>query len=683
LSQEKALKTLVDLGLTRLDSQIYICLAKRGPQKAKEISKALKVRKQPLYRSLKKLQSKAIVSATLEHPARFSAVSFEKVLDLFIRAKLEEAQNIQHDKAELLSSWQAIQVKETPDTSAKFMVIEGRNIIYSRIKQMINEMKNQLSIISTVSGLVRADQFGLLDAGFKHPLRSKIQFRLLTHLSEQNLRAMKALLKETPKAGLRFEIRNPNLGLRLFPRMVLRDEEEVVFFVNPTVGGYLPEQDDVCLWTNCKSLVDSFLVLFEELWRNSTEIERKIFEIETGKPSPKIFFISDMEAVKRKYDEIAQSAREEILLLTSSQGLIESWKNTPQLKNWAEKGVSVKIMAPVVKENWEAMEQSSKFCAVRHVPVHYWETAIVDGKHFFQFKTPSADLEELETTPRFDKAYYTDDVEWVERMKTALNDIWRSAQTPSTVTLESIIGPYGPPVVPLPKDDLQSKMWEAKIIDYRPPGTISEREVVNKIMRAQRIPNKDPFKDLSKGYGSTGMAVIHPPAQFDLPEMAIQAWKHDKQSSFGEEDTIIVHFWLETPSGHAYVPVAIAGDNPNGQNAWRAVYATTPAEKNVQLFKKDEIQVRVHGNTLFAGWTVPVKLFPAKYTLPPACMLIEGYGDVKTMAYTVVLPSGFRIEVEENCFDAFVTFIHAASKYSGPGTDGSLARDHITTNIPP
>jgi sugar-specific transcriptional regulator TrmB len=676
------MKTLVDLGLTRLDSQVYIYLSKRGPQKGKEISKALKVEKQPLYRSLKKLQSKAIVSATLERPARFSAVSFEEVLDLFIRAKLEEAQNIQHDKTQLLSSWQAIQVGEAPDTSAKFMVIEGRNIIYSRIKQMINETKSQLSIISTVSGLARADQFGLLDAGFKHPLRSKVQFRFLTHVTEQNVNTIKALLKETPKAELRFEIRTPNLGLRLFPRMVMRDEEEVVFFITPKVDGSMSEQDNVCLWTNCKSLVHSFLAMFEELWQNSTDIERKIAEIETGKPTPKTFVISDAEAVKKKYDEILRSAKEEILLLTSSKGLIESWKNMPQLKNWNKQGISVKIMAPVVKENLEAVEQLSKFSAVRHVPIHYWGTIIVDGKHLFQFKTPSPEREELESTLRFDNAFYTDDLEWVEMMKTALNDIWRSAQPPSIITLESIIGPYGPPVVPLPKDILLSKM-DFAVIDYKPPGTITEKDVLNKIINAQKIPAKDPFKDLSKGYGSHALGVIHPPDPFNLPDMMIQAWKHDKQSSFGEEDTIIVHLWLETPTGYAYVPVAIAGDNPRGQNAWRAVYANTPAGKNIQLFKKDQIQVRGYGNTLFAGWTEPIPLYPTKYVLPPACILFEGYGDVKTEALTIIYPSGYKIESEQNYFDAFVTFIHPASKYSGPGTDGILARDHISTNTPP
>jgi len=562
------------------------------------------------------------------------------------------------------------------------MVIEGRNVIYSRIKQMIHETKSQLSIISTVSGLARADQFGLLDAGFKHPLRSKVQFRLLTQLSEQNLRTMKALLKETPNAGLRFEIRNPNLGLRLFPRMVIRDEEEVVFFITPKVDMPLYEQDNVCLWTNCKSLVHSFLVLFEELWRNSMEIERKIVEIETGKPTPKTFVMADAEAVKKKYDEILQSAEEEVLLLTSSRGLIESWKNMPQLKNWNRKGISVKIMAPVVKENWEAVEQLSKLCAVRHVPIHYWGTTIVDGKHLFQFKTPSPDQEELERMPRFDKAFYTDDLEWVGMMKNALNDIWRSAQTPSAVTLESMVGPYEPPVVPIPKDMLQAKTIDGKIIDFKPPGTITESEVMNKIIHAQKIPAKDSMKEVTRMYASIGIAAIHPPDYLNLPEMLIHVKKIEKQSTFGAEDALTIYSWLETPTGHAYLPVATVGDSPKAQPIRKAMFASTPAGQNVQLVRKDELQVRVHGNTMFAGWTVPIPLYPP-YVLPPACLLIEGYGNVKTLAVTLLNPSGFKLEIEENFFDAFVTFMHSSSKYSGPGTDGCFARDYIITSTPP
>ena len=683
MSQEKVLKTLGDLGLTRLDSKIYVYLAKRGPQKGKDISKALKIQKYQLYRSLKKLQSKAIVSATLEHPARFSAVSFEKVLDLFIRAKLEEAQSIQHEKSELLSSWQDIQVEAAPEVSARFMVIEGRNIIYSRIKQMINETKTQLSMISTISDLARADQFGLLDADFKHPKRSKVKLRFLTHLSEQNLRTLKALLKETYKTGLCFEIRNPNLGLRLFPRMVIKDEEEVMFFITREGEIPLSEQDKTCLWTNCNSLVASFLAMFEELWGNSTDIERKIAEIETGKPTPKTFVISDAEAVKKKYNEVIQSAKEEALFLTSSKDLIEFGKNMVQLRNWTKRGILVKIMAPVVKENVDAVEQLSKVCEVRHVPIHYWGTIIVDGKHLFQFKTPSPDQQEIEPVTRFGKAFYTDDLEWVGMMKDALNKIWRSAQTPTTATLESMVGSYEPPVVPIPENMLQAKIIDGKIIDFKPPGTITEREVMNKIIHAKKIPAKDPAKEVTRMYASIGIAAIHPPDYLNLPEMLMHVKKIEKQSTFGAEDALTIYLWLDKPIGQGYLPVATVGDSPKVQPIRKTMFVGTPAGRNVQLVKKDELQVRVHGNTMFAGWTVPIQLYPPSYVLPPACLLIEGYGDVKTLGVTLLNTSGFKSEIEENIFDAFVTFMHPSSKYSGPGTDGVFAREYIMTNFPP
>jgi hypothetical protein len=87
---------------------------------------------------------------------------------------------------------------------------------------------------------------------------------------------------------------------------------------------------------------------------------------------------------------------------------------------------------------------------------------------------------------------------------------------------------------------------------------------LNKIINAKRIPAKDPLKDLDIMYGSTGMAVIHPPVNFNLPDMIIVVRHIDKQSSLGAEDMLAVNLWLETPRGYAYVPVATIGDNPEG-----------------------------------------------------------------------------------------------------------------------
>jgi sugar-specific transcriptional regulator TrmB len=687
VSQEKILKTLESLGFTQWDAKVYIILAKRGPIKASDAARALKLSKQRLYPIVKSLQSKGIVNSTLERPARFSAVPFEKVLDLFVKAKMEQAQRIQQNRDELLSDWQSIAIAESDSPPAKFTVIEGKSYIYSKIQQMIKDTESHLSFVATVPSLARADQFGLFDAAFSHPLKSKIQFRFITELSEQNINALKALLKKIPKADFSFEGKTPDLGLKLCPRMVIRDEKETVFFIDPRQGDFASEQNDVCLWTNCKSLTHSFLALFEDQWRNSTDIQKKILEIETGKLMPKTYIISDAETAKGKYDATLGKATKEILMVVSSADLIELCKNKHLVTECTKRGVSVRIMAPITGQNLKAAQQLLEYCEVRHVATGYLGTTIIDGRHLFQFKDPPPTQETPEVTQYFENTFYTDDFEYVERMKAMLNDIWKTARAPSAVTLESILRKSREPSVPLPSDShnhYRKRIGFARaqgfsIEDQEQMERTTEKDLLNKIITAKKSPVRIPSKDINRWYGSFAAAVIHPPNHFNLPDMLIQVFHIEKQSALGEEDVLSVSLWLKTPAGHAYVPVVLVGDNPKAQGIWKATHAA----QNVQLAKNGELQVSVHGNTLFAGWTVPIPLLPPSCNLPPSCLLIEGYGDIKTDKYTLVTPSGYRTEIEQNGFDAFVTFFHPSSKYSGSGTDGFFSRDFAATTIPP
>jgi hypothetical protein len=550
---------------------------------------------------------------------------------------------------------------------------------------MAKETKNQLSAVTTVAGLSRADQFGVFDAASEHPLKSKIQIRVLSELSSQNVDAMKGLLKRAPIAKLNFKGRNPDLGLKLSPQMVIRDEDETLFFITPRLATPTLGRDDVCLWTNCKALVQAFTAVFEELWQSGTDMGMKIMEIETGKPTPKTYVIADAKTAEKKYDKALELAKEEIITITSSKGLIEYWKQMSLIEKWRQNGVSVKIMAPIIRENFEAAEQLSKLCEVRHAPINYLGTTIVDGKYLFQFKTRSTNQENLESTPHFENTFYTNDLEYVEKTRNTLADVWKNAHPPSSVTLESILVPYGPTRTPLPRNILptREKTSDATITDVKLLGAIAEKDILNKVLNAQKIRAKNPLKGIGRMYATVATAIVHPPDNFNLPDMMIFVQKVEKQSTFGAEDALIIFLWLETPKGYAYVPVALVGDNPRGQAVRKKMFAGTPAVQNVQLVKKDELQIRVHGNTMFAGWTVPIPLFPQPYTLPPACILIEGYGDVKSTAVSLQYTSGYKSQIEENYFDAFVTFFHPSSKYSGPGTDGRFVRDFIGTLTPP
>ena len=666
MSQEQVLKTLLGLGLTRLDSQVYIYLAKKGPQKGRDLLKGLRIQRQQLYRSLKILQSKGIVSATFEHPAGFSAISFDKVVDLFIKSKMVEAQLIQEKKGEILSNWKSIALGETTDPDSKFTVIEGRGYIYSKILQMVKETKDHLSTITTVAGLLRADQFGIFDEILAHPLKEKVDFKFISEITNQNVGATEKLLERIPKNSSNIRGRNPDFGFNLSPRMVVRDDEELFLFINPLAKELLEEKDDVGLWTNCQTIVQSFSAMFEELWRNSNDMTKMAQEATISHTEMNPFSNSELDL--KKYSESLMAATEEIMIMTSSQGLNGCLKSLPILSEISQRSVPVKIMAPLVNDNFEAGKELSKFCEIRHIPTNYAEVSVIDGKNLYQFKGFN----------RNEKSGFSKDLDFITKTKNRLVEIWKKSTPLSNNTLESIIGPYGC----RPTDLIKRNRNVDKIQFIEENEKITEKEIVEKIFRAKRIPIKDISKDLHIMYATGGSAVVHPPEVFNLPDLMFEVQHIDKHSGFGQGDALVVFCWLKTPKGYAFVPAGGIGDNPKGVAFRKAEFAGFPAEENYRLVKKDVLQVHVHGNTLFAGWTIPIPL-SSRYILPPATLLVEGYGDVKTKGFTTVMLSGFRNKTEINGFDAFVTFTHPASNYSGPGTDGFFIRDLVVTMTPP
>jgi sugar-specific transcriptional regulator TrmB len=677
LSQERVLKTLIDFGLSQLDAQVYVFLGKRGAQKGKDIAKALKIHKQQIYRSLKNLQNKGIVSCTVDHPARYSAEPFQKVIDLFIRAKMEETQRLKQSKGSILSDWQSIAIEENEDTSQKFTVIKGRNIIYSKINQMIQQTKKCLLTMTSVPDLARADQFGLIDTVLNLPIKESIELRFLTELTEKNMQIAKKLLKKTMKKQSNLKIRVPDLSLKLFSRMIIRDDEEVMFFINTEVDKTTIQQDDdLGLWTNCKSIVYAFAGVFEELWRNSTDIQKRILQIETGNRTPQTSFVQDTETTKEKYVNTLLSAEKEIIMITAPENLIRFWSDKTFSQKLIERGISIKIMAPLTTMNFESAKQLSQYFKIKHVPPSYLETTIVDEKHLFQFKEPYPIEEKHSKETRFRDTFYTEDLEQVEKMSNIINEIWKDAQ-PSSSALPESMKPYG--LMPPPLSNNHWKVVKNVIVSEEKSG-VAEKDILNKIISA----NKTLAGEKRIMFATAALAIVHPPDKFNLPDLMFQINQVEKQSIFGRGDSLLLYLWLETPEGYFFVPSGGLGDNPEGIAYRREIFFTeNNAKQSYRLVKKDELQIRVYGNSLFCGWTVPIQLYPSKYVLPPACLLVEGYGKVKTKAFSIRLPSGFESAMEYNYFDAFVTFMHPTSKYLGPGTDGAFIRDLVTTTNPP
>ena len=113
------LKALISLGLKEDDAEIYLLLAREGPQTGRNIAEVLNLYKQQLHRSLKNLQYKGCVKPDCERPSKFSAVAIEVVVDMLADESLDEAENMEENRQRILSSWQAMMKKDAKNSVQK------------------------------------------------------------------------------------------------------------------------------------------------------------------------------------------------------------------------------------------------------------------------------------------------------------------------------------------------------------------------------------------------------------------------------------------------------------------------------------------------------------------------------------------------------------------------------------
>ena len=276
--------------------------------------------------------------------------------------------------------------------------------------------------------------------------------------------------------------------------------------------------------------------------------------------------------------------------------------------------------------------------------------------------------------------FYTNDIDQVKKSKNMFNTIWKTALIPSKITFNSIENIVINTFKPSANDFTSRFLSSIKGVKYFKDGSkfreLSEKDVLQIIIQAKKSPIKKFSKEVVRQYGAYGRAIIHPPKHLKLPELSFNILHFDKHSTLGAEDSIFVNILRKTPNGPVYVPVAFVGDNPKALDFCKIMFKNTVPDDNFNLVEKDQLQIATHGRNLFCGWTKPINLGD-NLSLPPASILLEGYGEIKTRSFSLVYPAGFTLDQIRNYYESFVTFFHPASKYSGPGTDSIFARDII------
>jgi sugar-specific transcriptional regulator TrmB len=114
MSKEWILQTLLDQGLPRVDAQVYVFLIIDGPNQRKTIAQRLSLNRSGIHHSLANLKSLGIIIEIPKRPTMFSALPFDKVLELLLQAKKEQTNYLLKNRDVLLTNWHEL-IKENED----------------------------------------------------------------------------------------------------------------------------------------------------------------------------------------------------------------------------------------------------------------------------------------------------------------------------------------------------------------------------------------------------------------------------------------------------------------------------------------------------------------------------------------------------------------------------------------
>ena len=246
-------------GLTTNQCKVYIFLGKYGSKTAPEVCRALKLPRTETYHLLTTLQNKGVVSATFQHPIKFSALPLSNAIKSMVNTEKERVKKLEIQEEELTKIWDTIpSFHNEPDVvkDDKFQMLQGENQIYGKINDMIINTKKDFQIIGNEKDFLK-----FYHANFLEPLdKSEIDLKILTNSSARTLYVFDDIDKTNVK---KIPSSNDNVCF------VVKDNEEVLFFLKNSESG---KENVTAMWTNSEAMIYSKKLLFDLLWSKSKSI---------------------------------------------------------------------------------------------------------------------------------------------------------------------------------------------------------------------------------------------------------------------------------------------------------------------------------------------------------------------------------------------------------------------------
>jgi sugar-specific transcriptional regulator TrmB len=260
---EEAVETLMALGLTLVQSKVYMVLATSNPLTIETLSKRAKVPRTDLYRVVKELEEKGLVERIIAAPVEFNAISLKEGINVLINRKNQENRELLEKAESVLQSYSEKASPEYTDNKITKFILVPHTRVVGRIGKSIEAAQKTVDLVISWSRF--AHGIFLYQQKLEKSWSRKVKWRFIIEKPEKgkmNLNPFDSLSKN-PWCKVKCVSPPPKTIMGIY------DQKEV-FVIEQTAAGL---SESPALWSNSKSLIALATSYFEKLWDTSTKYE--------------------------------------------------------------------------------------------------------------------------------------------------------------------------------------------------------------------------------------------------------------------------------------------------------------------------------------------------------------------------------------------------------------------------
>lgn len=248
-------KILTKIGLTALQAEVYLTLARLNKATIKTISASSKIDRANVYRVLTRLGELDLVEKLLSNPTVFKALPINDGVKMLLERKEKENEEIKAQTLELLKKYRNYQELPVEDVCEFILVPEGK-LSKRKVDEMVEANQSTHEIIIYWSDFEK--QKDDVTARWRQLLLKGIEVKIIVYLNSNRRLPQNVLaLKKYQEFKIKKTLKPPKATISII------DGIQAFVSVTPMLvsgGG---------LWLNNPCIVGLFRDYFLMLWRTS------------------------------------------------------------------------------------------------------------------------------------------------------------------------------------------------------------------------------------------------------------------------------------------------------------------------------------------------------------------------------------------------------------------------------